>query len=119
MRSRFARLLASTLVVVSLLVNGLAFAQAPSAPTRQHDCAEMMGQQQHGDCCDEGGQPCPAPGGDCDEQCMFRCQSTAAILSVVAPIPVGDGARSALAPLPATESPPTVLVPALRPPISA
>ena len=119
MRSRFARLLASTLVVASLLVNGLAFAQAPSAPTGKHDCAEMMGQQQHGDCCDEGGQPCPAPGGDCDEQCMFRCQSTAAILSVVAPMPVGDGARSALAPLPATESPPTVLVPALRPPISA
>jgi len=104
------------LVAGSMLGNGLAFAQAPPAPTGQHDCAEMMAQQ-HGDCCDEGGQP--GSGGDCDDQCMFRCQAATAILLVVAPMLAGDGERSALAPLSARESPPTILVPALRPPISA
>jgi len=102
-----------------MLVNGLAFAQAPSAPVRQHDCVEMMAQQHHGDCCDEGGQPCPGVGGDCDDQCLFRCQSVTALPTVVSPLLATHGEGSALAPLSINQGPPAVLAPALRPPISA
>ena len=119
MRSRFARLLASVLVVGSLLVNGLALAQAPSAPTKHHDCAEMMGAQHHGDCCADDRQPCRGPSASCDDQCMFRCQS-AAVLPLLVPTLLADNLPgSVLAPLPMNERPPAILAPALRPPISA
>lgn len=119
MRSRFIRLLASMLVAGSMLCNGLAFAQAPSAPVKQHGCAEMMGQQHHGDCCDEDGQPCPAQNDNCDDQCLFRCQSVAALPSLIPPLLASDAESSALAPPSFEPGPPAVLAPALRPPISA
>ncbi len=119
MRSRFVRLLASVLVVGSMLANGLAFAQPAPAPVRQHDCAGMMAQQHEGDCCDEGGQPCPASAGDCDEQCLFRCQSVNALPTLVSPVLATHRESSALAPPSINQGPPAVLAPALRPPISA
>jgi hypothetical protein len=119
MRSRFARLLASVLVVGSMLVNGMALAQAPSAPARHHGCAEMTGAQHHGDCCADAGQSCPGTSDNCDDQCMFRCQSAAVLPLLVPALLAGKLSGSVLAPLPMNERPPAVIAPALRPPISA
>lgn len=119
MRSRFARLLASVLVVCSMLANGLAIAQGPSAPTRHPGCTEMTGAQHHGDCCGEAGKSGPGPSGSCHDQCMFSSQS-AAVLPLMVPALLADNlSGSVLAPLPMHQRPPTVLAPALRPPISA
>ena len=119
-RSRFARLLASTLVVASLLGNGLAVAQAQSVPTKKPCCAEQMshlsGQQGH---CDDAGKPCPTPSTNCDDQCLAWCQSNVTLPNLAVVMLAQDSSRLVLPPVSAEEQPLTDPGPGLRPPISA
>ena len=119
LRSRFIRLLASVLVVAALLGNGLAMAQTQSMMAGHGGCAEMSSPGHHGHCCDKGGKPCPVPHASCDDQCMFRCQSSAVLALTVLAVPVSDRAQALLPPLSPSETPPAVIAPGLRPPISA
>lgn len=117
LRSRFTRLLACVLVTVSLLANGMAFAQPVAA--KKPCCAEMMDKAAHGGGCEDGGKPCPAPGSGCDDQCLFRCQSNTALPSIVFVVPTAVH-RQAVIPMPMSgEHRLAPSAPELRPPISA
>lgn len=119
LRSRFARLLASGLVVVSLLGNSWALAQVPAMPVKNECCAGIMAHDHATDGCEESGRPAPPAGSDCDDRCLVQCQSTVVLPMVVAMAPVGDLAQVALPPLFAGQRPLADPGPDLRPPISA
>jgi hypothetical protein len=115
LRSRFTRLLACVLVVASLLGNGLAFAH--SVPAKKDCCAEMSVKMKHAGGCADSGAPCPASDSDCDGQCLFRCQSNAALpvlALVVAPMQAVQPALPVPKPDPHRG---TSAAPELRPPI--
>lgn len=118
-RSPFARLLASVLVTLALLVNGFAVAQAASASAKSDCCTEMAAQ--HGDSmpCHGSGNPCPATGGDCDDECLARCLVNITVPSAPAVLPEFLQRQPAQLVLMARafSSPPAR--PGLRPPISA
>lgn len=117
-RTPFARWLASALVTLALLVNGMAMAQAASAPMKDDCCAGMAGHHTDGGCHDAG-TTCPSPDSDCDDQCLARCPGNTALPAMSASLP-GSFQRQ---PAPivsitrAFSSPPPS--PGLRPPISA
>jgi len=112
------RLLASVLLVASLLGNGLAVAQAPATAAKQDCCAEMMGSKTSAGGCDHSGNPCPAPGSGCDDQCLARCQSSVIVLPMfVLALPVGDLASIVLPRHSARGMTLADLGPGLRPPI--
>ena len=110
------RLLASWLVMLSLVGNGLAVA-APSYPTAAaHDCCAGKHAAAGADCA-RGGKPCPADAGTCSATCLARAAN----------VPLPMPAAVALAPI-ATIAPThpaahlrnlTEPGPGLRPPISA
>jgi hypothetical protein len=78
-RSRLTRLLASMLVAVSLLLNGLAAAEAASMAAGKDCCAERMGHGGHAAATDEH-KGCPPSANDrCDDQCQMRCQVNTAL----------------------------------------
>ena len=111
LRTRRFRLLASLLVMMAILCNGIGLAQAHSAIAKKDCCAEMMGKKMSPD------KPCPIPDKVCDDQCMARCMSVNAIFSaplviassvlIATPIPLLKTAEHSLA----------ELGPGLRPPI--
>ena len=119
MRSRVTRLLASALVVVALLANGVAVAGMGSMAVAKDCCPDSMGQHHH-----DGGAPegkrCPAPVAKCDDQCAFRCQTSAVTLPVVAATSTGiELIQSDLPPLLDSERAIANFAPGLRPPISS
>lgn len=118
-RTPFARLLASVLVALALLVNGMAIAQAAGTSAQADCCAGMAGQHGDDNPCHDSGNPCPATGSDCDEQCLARCQGNTA-LPVSAATPPGlfqrDVAQLVTIARAFSSPPPS---PGLRPPISA
>lgn len=74
LRSRRFRLLASLLVMIAILCNGIGLAQAHVMEAKKDCCAEMMGEKMSPD------KPCPTPESDCDDQCMARCMSANGVL---------------------------------------
>lgn len=79
LHSRRFRLLASLLVMVAILCNGIGLVQAHTMDANKDCCTDMTG---HGDSmshCDEGAE---SPHQGCDDQCMARCMSTTTLLSV-------------------------------------
>ena len=119
LRSRFARLMTTVLVVASLLGNGLALAQAPSMPVKKDCCAEMMGHKMApARDCEKGGNPCPAPNASCDQQCLLRCQSIVVLPMIYIVQPASALAQAALPSLFIGERPLADPGPDLRPPIS-
>ncbi|OGT59585.1 MAG: hypothetical protein A3E01_05565 [Gammaproteobacteria bacterium RIFCSPHIGHO2_12_FULL_63_22] len=114
-----ARWLATALVTLALLVNGMAIAHAATAPMKDDCCAGMAGQ--HGDQapCHESGNPCAPSGQDCDDQCLARCQASTPLPPAIPALP-GYFQRQSAQPAAiarAFSSPPPS--PGLRPPISA
>jgi hypothetical protein len=79
LRSKRFRLLASLLVMLAILCNGIGLAQAHAIETAKDCCAEMSGHGKAMSHCDEESRS-PHPG--CDDQCMARCMSANALLSV-------------------------------------
>jgi hypothetical protein len=117
LRSRFARLLASALVVASLLGNGLALAQA-AAPIKKHCCGQATGHVARGGCADAG-KPCPTPYAACDDACPMGSTAMPALPVMAAAMIFPVPATIALPPLFAGQWPATDPGPGLRPPISA
>lgn len=122
-RSPVARLLASVLVTLALLVNGFAVAQAASATasaSAKSDCCAGMAAQ-HGDSapCHGSGDPCPAAGSDCNDECLARSLVNTTAPSAPAALPEffqHQPAQLVLMTLAFSSQPAS---PGLRPPISA
>lgn len=110
-RSRHFRLLASWLVMLAILCNGIGLAQAHSSEMKNDCCAEMMGEKMSPD------KPCAMPDQECDDQCMARCMTANSILSVPLSFTPCDLVTTALPQLKAAEHSLTELGPGLRPPI--
>lgn len=116
LRSRRFRLLASLLVMVAILCNGIGLAQAHAMDAKQDCCAEMTGHGKSMSHCDEGAK---SPHAGCDDQCMARCMSANALLSV--PLTIASSAliTTPLPRLKISEHSLAVLGPGLRPPINS
>lgn len=112
LRSQHLRLLASLLVMLAILCNGISLAQAHVMEAEKDCCAEMMGEKMSPD------KPCPVPENDCDDQCMARCMTANGVLLSV-PLTITSSVFIAT-PLPRfnmTQHSLAELAPGLRPPI--
>lgn len=114
LRSKPVRLLASLLVMMAILCNGIGLAQAQSAMAKKDCCAEMAGHKK---------SPAPhceetkSPHMGCDDECMARCMSANGMLA--APLTISSSVLITT-PLPQfniTEHSLAELGPGLRPPI--
>ena len=114
MRSRRFRLLASLLVMMAILCNGIGLAQAHSMAAKKDCCAEMIGGKM---ACHA---PCSASDKNCDDQCMARCMGTNGVLFSMQLTISPNVLISALLPkTEATEHSLATCGPDLRPPIFA
>lgn len=114
MRSRRFRLLASMLVMLAILCNGIGLAQAHSMPVKKDCCAEMMAHKMSMD------KPCSLPDKNCDDRCMARCMSAnGALFSVQLTISRSALVEGVLSQPKVAEHSLAELGPGLRPPISA
>ncbi len=77
-RSRRFRLLASLLVMMAILCNGIGLAHAHTMDAKKDCCAEMTGHGKSISHCDEGAK---SPHAGCDDQCMARCMTANALVS--------------------------------------
>ena len=114
LRSRRFRLLASLLVMVAILCNGIGLAQAHVMDANENCCAEMMGHVKSMSHCDEDAK---SPHQGCDDQCMARCMSTTALLSVPLNVASSGLIVTPLPQLKASEHSLAERGPGLRPPI--
>lgn len=116
MRARRFRLLASLLVMLAILCNGIGLAQAHahSMPAKKDCCAEMMAHKMSME------KPCSLPNDNCDDQCMARCMSANGVLFSVSFSFSPNILISIFSPRPdAAEHSLAKLGPGLRPPIFA
>lgn len=111
MRSRRFRLLASLLVMVAILCNGIGLAQAHSAMAKKDCCAEMLDKKMSSD------MPCSMPDKVCNDQCMARCMSVNAIFLVPLVIASSVLIVTPMSQLKTTEHSLADIGPGLRPPI--
>lgn len=79
LRSRRFRLLACVLVMLAILCNSIGLAQAHTMDAKQDCCAEMTGHGESMSHCDEDAK---SPHQGCDDQCMARCMSANALMSI-------------------------------------
>jgi hypothetical protein len=120
LRSRVVRLLASVLVVVTLVGNGLALGQLSAALAKKDCCDQMTGHKVATSTCDEqGGKPCPTPGPGCDDQCLSRAQPNVVLPAFALDLPYSEHASSLLTTLSISDRPLADPGPGLRPPISS
>jgi hypothetical protein len=117
LRTRRFRLLASLLVMMAILCNGISLAQAQSAMAKKDCCAEMMGHKKSASPCADGSKPCPSPNTQCDDQCIARCMSANGILSVPYTILPSVLVYATLPQLKTAEHSLAEFGPGLRPPI--
>ena len=116
MRSRRFRLLASLLVVMAILCNGIGLAQAHShsMSAKKDCCAEMMDAKM------ASPPPCSTPDKNCDDLCMARCMSANGVLFSVSLMFSPNVLITVFSPrTEATEHSLAKLGPGLRPPIFA
>ena len=113
-RSRRFRLLASLLVIMAILCNGIGLAQAHATDAEKDCCAEMTGHGKSLSHCDEGAK---SPHAGCDDQCMARCMTANALLSIPTIIASNALITSPLPRLTISEHALTEPSPGLRPPI--
>ena len=117
MRSRYFRLLASTLVMLAILSNGIALAQTDFLATEKDCCAEMMGHEMSSADMADKADSCPSSDSTCDDQCMARCLNTHILLSVQLVIVPSIFVMTTLPQLKTAEHSLAELGPGLRPPI--
>ena len=82
MRSRYFRLLASTLVMLAILSNGIALAQTDFSATEKDCCAEMKGHKMSSDDMSDKADSCPSSDNTCDDQCMARCLNANGLVAI-------------------------------------
>ena len=119
LRSRYFRLLASTLVMLAILSNGIALAQTDFSATEKDCCAEMMNGHMSSDDMSDNGDSCPPSGSACDDECMARCLNTHILLSVQLVIAPSILVMTTLPQLKTAGHSLAELGPVLRPPILA
>lgn len=120
MRSRYFRLLASTLVILAILSNGIALAQTDFLATEKDCCAEMMkGHKMSSDNVSDKADSCPSSGSACDDQCMARCLNAHVLLSVQLVFAPSILLKTTLPQLKMAEHSRAEIGPDLRPPIFA
>jgi len=117
LRTRHFRLLASLLVMMAILCNGIGLVQAQSAMAKKDCCAEMKGHKMPSHDMGKKDPPCPQSSSGCDDQCMARCMSANGILSVPFTIRPSVLVTATLPQLKTTEHSVAELSPVLRPPI--
>lgn len=111
-RLRHFRLLASWLVMMAILCNGIGLAQAHVMDAKKDCCAEMTGDKMSPD------KPCSMPDNICDDQCMARCMSAnGVLLSVPSTISSSVLITTPLPRFNVTEHSLAEIGPGLRPPI--
>ena len=116
LRTRRFRLLASLLVMLAILCNGIGLAQAHahSMSAEKDCCVEMMAKKMSPD------KPCSMPKDSCDDQCMARCMSANGVLFSVSLTFYPNILIAVFSPrTEATERSLAKLGPGLRPPILA
>lgn len=117
LRIRRLRLLASMLVILAILCNSVAMAQAYSIPVMQDCCPEMTVDKM--DSPEMAGQSnsCPSTSSDCDDLCMARCLNANGLLSVALTILPNVLIKPALPQFSVAEHSTANFSPSLRPPI--
>lgn len=118
-RSRYFRLLASTLVMLAILSNGIALAQTDFLAAEKDCCAEMMNGNMSSDDMSDKADSCPSSDNTCDDQCMARCLNANGLLSVQLVIAPSIFVMTALPQLKMAEHSLAEIGPGLRPPIFA
>ena len=119
-RSRYFRLLASVLVILAILSNGIALAQTNFLATEKDCCAEMMkGHKMLSGDMSGKVDPCASSGSACDDQCMARCLNAHVLLSVQLVFDPRILLKTALPQLKMAEHSLAEIGPDLRPPIFA
>lgn len=119
MRSRYFRLLASTLVMLAILSNGIALAQTDFLATEKDCCAEMMGDNMSSDDMADKAGSCPSSDNTCDDQCMARCLNANGMVAIAFSFAPSIYITSTLPQLKTSEHSFAEFGPALRPPIFA
>ena len=114
LRSRHFRLLACVLVMLAILCNGIGLAQAHTMDAKQDCCVEMTGQGESMSHCDEDAK---SPHQGCDDQCMARCMSANALMSIPLTITSSGLIMTPLPRLKISGHSLAELGPGLRPPI--
>lgn len=107
------------LVAAALLLNGVAAAMAAPVSMGTDCCAGMDGQHGHEAPCDKSGNPCPASGSECEDQCLARCMGSTVVPSNAISLPDFFHRHTAQMVLIARASGSPPPDPGLRPPISA
>ena len=118
-RSRYFRLLASTLVILAILSNGIALAQTNFLATEKDCCAEMKVHKMASDDVSDKADSCPSSGSGCDDQCMARCLNAHVLLSVQLVFAPSILLKTTLPQLKMAEHSRAEIGPDLRPPIFA
>ena len=116
-RSRYFRLLASVLVILAILSNGIALAQTNFLATEKDCCAEMKGHKMASDDVSDKADSCPSSGSGCDDQCMARCLNAHVLLSVQLVFAPSILLKTTLPQLKMAEHSRAEIGPDLRPPI--
>ena len=116
-RSRRFRLLASLLVMMAILCNGIGLAQAQATVSKKDCCAVMMGKKMPSNDMSKKSPACPQPSTGCDDQCMARCMAVNGLLSVPLTLASSVLVTETLPQLKAAEHSLAELGPGLRPPI--
>ncbi len=114
LRSRRFRLLACVLVMLAILCNSIGLAQAHTMDAKQDCCAEMTGHGESMSHCDEDAK---SPHQGCDDQCMARCMSANALMSIPLTITSSGLIMTPLPRLKISEHSLAERGPGLRPPI--
>jgi hypothetical protein len=118
-RSRRFRLLASWLVMLAILCNGIGFVQAQSTLIKKDCCAEMMAHKTASAHCVGAAKHDSTPKANCDDQCKMHCST----VNYVSPTPITIApsllVASALPTMLAAQLFLARIAPELRPPISA
>ena len=114
-RPNLLRFLASLLVILAVVCNGVGLAQAHTMGSMKACCAEMLS---HGEClsdCDGDGK---SPHENCDDQCLARCISSNYVhLAAPLMLPTYELETNPLPQLRLTSHSLAELGPGLRPPI--
>ncbi len=118
-RSRYFRLLASTLVMLAILSNGIALAQTDFLSAEKDCCAEMMSGNMSSDDMSDKADSCPSSDNTCDVQCMARCLNANGLVAISFSFAPGIYIITTLPQLKMAEHSLAEIGPGLRPPIFA
>ena len=117
LRLPHVRLLASMLVIIAILCNGIGLAQAHVMDVKKDCCPEMNMEAMASEAMSGDVDACSNANSDCDDLCMERCMSDNGLLSVALTISPSLLITTPLPQLNISEHALAEFGPGLRPPI--